>query len=65
MTSQQPPPKTIHTCPLTAAQAETLRALLVERGWKFEARPYTLYFAQKEKVTVAVYEKGPKIVVSG
>jgi ribonuclease HIII len=58
-------PKSLHTSPLSAEQAEKLRGLLQERGWKFEARPYTLFFAQKDKVTVAVYEKGPKIVVSG
>jgi ribonuclease HIII len=39
--------------------------LLADRGWRFETRPYTLYFAQKEKLTVAVYEKGPKLVVQG
>jgi ribonuclease HIII len=60
-----PRAKTIHTCPLTAAQADRLRALLVERGWRFESREYTLFFAQKEKLTVAVYEKGPKLVVQG
>lgn len=58
-------PKSVHTSPLTAEQAAKLRALLEERGWRFEPRPYTIYFAQKDKVTVAVYEKGPKIVVSG
>ena len=63
--SASPPPKTIHTSPLSAQQAEKLRALLMERGWKLEPRQYQLYFAQKERVTVAVYEKGPKIVVSG
>ncbi|MDQ3621455.1 MAG: ribonuclease HIII, partial [Verrucomicrobiota bacterium] len=63
MTSPQP--KTIHTCPLTPEQAVTLRGLLEERGWKFEPRPYTLYFAQKDKLTAAVYEKGPKLVVQG
>ena len=65
LNSLKPKPKTIHTCPLSTAQAEKLRELLTERGWKFEPRPYTLFFAQKEKVTVAAYEKGPKIVVSG
>jgi ribonuclease HIII len=60
-----PSAKSIHTCPLTAAQADRLRALLVERGWRFESREYTLFFAQKEKLTVAVYEKGPKLVVQG
>ncbi len=62
---QQPPPKTLYTTPLSAEQAARLRALLVERGWKFEQRPYTLYFAQKDKLTAAVYEKGPKLVLQG
>jgi len=60
-----PKPKTMHTCPLTGEQAATLRNLLSERGWKFAERPYMLFFAQKDKVTVSVYEKGPKIVVAG
>ena len=46
-------------------RADTLRGLLEEQGFKFEARPYTLYFAQKPGLTVAVYEKGPKAVVQG
>ena len=57
--------KTLHTCPITTAQAEKLRALLEDRGWDFAERPYTLYFAQKDKLTLAVYEKGPKVVVQG
>ena len=60
-----PKPITLHTCPLTTGQAQRLRALLAGRGWKFEERPYTLYFAQKDRLTVAVYEKGPKCVVQG
>lgn len=63
--SSNPPAKTLHTAPITAEQAEKLRGLLVERGWKFERRPYTIYFAQKDKLTLAVYEKGPKIVLQG
>src|SRR4051812_11281841 len=63
--SSSPPPKTLHTAPLSPEQAAKLRAILTQRGWKFEQRPYTLYFAQKDKLTLAVYEKGPKIVVQG
>jgi len=55
----------MHVCPLTIAQAEKLRALLAERGWKFAERPYMLFFADGPKVNVSVYEKGPKIVVAG
>jgi ribonuclease HIII len=57
--------KTLHTCPLTPEQASRLRTLLAERGWEFSERPYTQYFAQKEKLTLAVYEKGPKLVLQG
>jgi ribonuclease HIII len=42
-----------------------LKRLLQKEGYKFETRPYTLYFAQKDKLTVAVYEKGPKAVIQG
>jgi len=50
---------------LTKDQADQLRALLQERGFEFAPRPYTLYFAQKEKLSAAVYEKGPKLLLQG
>ena len=56
---------TLYTAPLTSPQAAALRRLLEEDGWDFEAKPYTLYFAKKAKLNVAVYEKGPKVVVQG
>ena len=56
---------TLYTSPLTAAQAAKLRKLLEEEDWEFEPKPYTLYYGKKGKVNVAVYEKGPKIVVQG
>jgi len=54
-----------HTAPLTTAQAEMLRALLAEQGYEFEQKPYMLYSARKQKLTIAVYEKGPKAVIQG
>src|SRR5438309_4860499 len=54
-----------YTHPLTSEQAEKLRALLRERGFTFASKPYTIFFAQKEKLSVAVYEKGPKILLQG
>ncbi len=60
-----PKPITIHTCALTLPQAQKLRAVLGETGWKFDVRPYMIFIAQKDKLTVAVYEKGPKVVVQG
>lgn len=56
---------TLYNTPLTSEQAAKLKILLDEEGYKFEARPYTLYFAQKDKLTIAVYEKGPKVVIQG
>ncbi|MEI8233154.1 MAG: ribonuclease HIII [Verrucomicrobiota bacterium] len=56
---------TLYTAPLSAAQAAKLRKLLEEEGWDFEPKPYTLYYGRKGKVNVAVYEKGPKVVVQG
>jgi ribonuclease HIII len=56
---------TSYTHALTAEQAKQLRALLKELGFAFAERPYTLFFAQKNKLSVAVYEKGPKILLQG
>jgi ribonuclease HIII len=56
---------TLYNTSLTPAQASKLKALLRDEGYKFETRPYTLYFAQKDKLTIAVYEKGPKVVIQG
>ena len=53
------------TASLTSAQAEKLRALLTERAFAFSPKPYTIFFAQKDKLSVAVYEKGPKVLVQG
>lgn len=58
-------PLTLYTAPLTAAQAETLRAILEADGYRFEPKPYTLYYASKDRLNVAVYEKGPKVVLQG
>lgn len=56
---------TTYTTPLTAAQVELLRAALVGQQFEFEAKPYTIFTARKGKLNVAVYEKGPKVVVQG
>src|SRR5438309_5225973 len=54
-----------YTHPLSPEQATRLRALLKEVGFEFAPKPYTLFFAQKNKLSVAVYEKGPKVLVQG
>src|SRR5436853_2533632 len=50
---------------LTKDQATKLRALLDELGFEFSPKDYTLFFGQKNKLSVAVYEKGPKVLVQG
>ncbi len=59
------PPLTTYTKPLTPAQVESLRAALVAQNFDFEEKPYTHYAARRGKLTVAVYEKGPKVLLQG
>jgi ribonuclease HIII len=54
-----------YTHPLTGEQATKLRALLQELGFEFSAKQYTVFFGQKNKLSVAVYEKGPKVLIQG
>jgi ribonuclease HIII len=54
-----------YTHPLTSDQVGALRALLDELGFQFAPKPYTIFFAQKDKLSVAVYEKGPKVLIQG
>lgn len=54
-----------YTHALTTEQTAKLRALLQELGFEFAPKPYTIFFGQKNKLSVAVYEKGPKVLVQG
>jgi ribonuclease HIII len=54
-----------YTHALTKQQATKLRGLLEELGFEFAPKPYTIFFGQKNKLSVAVYEKGPKVLVQG
>src|SRR6202045_685914 len=54
-----------YTRVLTNDQAIKLRGLLQELGFTFAPKPYTIFFGQKNKLSVAVYEKGPKVLVQG
>jgi ribonuclease HIII len=54
-----------YTHALTPDQVTKLRAVLEETGFQFTPKQYTIFFAQKNKLSVAVYEKGPKILVQG
>ena len=59
------PPLTTYTAPLTAEQVTALRKLLENAGFEFSPKPYTIYYAQKNKLSAAVYEKGPKLLLQG
>src|SRR5881398_1844676 len=50
---------------LTKDQAGKVRSLLDELGFEFSPKQYTLFFGQKNKLSVAVYEKGPKVLIQG
>lgn len=54
-----------YTHPLTNEQAGKLRDLLNDLSFEFSRKQYALFFAQKNKLSVAVYEKGPKVLVQG
>jgi ribonuclease HIII len=54
-----------YTHPLSHQQVGKLRALLEESGFEFAPKEWTIFFAQKNKLSVAVYEKGPKVLVQG
>jgi len=60
-----PPPLHSKTYPLTSAQAAKLRAVLEEQGFEFQEKLHTLYAATKERLNIAVYEKGPKALLQG
>src|SRR5258707_7838014 len=54
-----------YTHGLTHEQVKKLRSLLEESGFEFTPKEWTIFFAQKNKLSVAVYEKGPKVLVQG
>jgi ribonuclease HIII len=58
-------PVNSYSIAITPLQAETLRILLKDQGFEFADRPYTIFFAQKAKLSIAVYVKGPKVVLQG
>ena len=58
-------PVNSYTIAITPLQAEALRILSQDQGFEFVVRPYTIFFAQKAKLSIAVYEKGPKVVIQG
>ena len=58
------PESGVFTFKITSAQAKKLRLTLEEKGFTFRPVPYTLFGAQKDKLTVNAYESG-KLLVQG
>jgi ribonuclease HIII len=58
-------PVTVYTSPLTPDQARALTSLLEREGFRIEPKPHTLAAGTKDKLTVAIYQKGPKVLVQG
>lgn len=56
---------TSHTSPLTAAQVAKLRSVLTEQGFEFLTKQYTIFAAKKGKLSISVYQKGPKVLIQG
>src|ERR671931_1220598 len=54
-----------YTHTLTHEQVRALRSLLEESGFEFAPKEWTIFFAQKNKLSVAVYEERPKVLVQG
>lgn len=54
-----------YTQSLNPEQVTKLRSILDELGFEFSPKPYTVFFGQKDKLSVAVYEKGPKVLLQG
>jgi ribonuclease HIII len=54
----------VFTFKINPAQAEKLRAILGEKGFTFREVPYTLFGAQKQKLTINAYTSG-KLLVQG
>ena len=56
---------TLYNTPLTAEQAAKLKSALERDDYTFETRPYMLFFAKSDKLSISVYEKGPKALIQG
>ncbi len=54
-----------YTVVLSLAQVDALRDLLTGQGFDLSDRPYMIFFAQKGKLSISVYAKGPKVVIQG
>jgi len=56
---------TSYTVAISPEAVEKLRGILVRDGFDLLEKPYAHYGAKKGKLSVTVYEKGPKVLVQG
>ncbi len=56
---------TSYTAALDAGQVAGLEELLEREGFEFIDKPYTHYAARRGKLNIAVYEKGPEVLIQG
>ncbi|MFM2297911.1 MAG: hypothetical protein RL117_1618 [Verrucomicrobiota bacterium] len=56
---------TSYTAALTTLQAQKLHDLLARMGFAFSEKPHTLFAAKKDKLSISVYKKGPKVLLQG
>lgn len=56
---------TTYTVAIAAEAVERLRVVLERDGFELLEKPYAHYGAKKGKLSVTVYEKGPKVLVQG
>jgi ribonuclease HIII len=54
-----------YTTPLTLHQVKKLRQVLTLHGFRLESQPHTVFCAQKDKLRIVVYQKGPKVLIQG
>ncbi|QQY09076.1 MAG: ribonuclease HIII [Candidatus Xiphinematobacter sp.] len=63
--ASQPLTTHTYTAPLTCHQVKKLRQVLILHGFRLESQPHTVFCAQKDKLRVVVYLKGPKVLIQG
>lgn len=56
---------TSYTVEISPEAVEKLRGVLTRDGFELMEKPYAHYGAKKGKLSVTVYEKGPKVLVQG
>ena len=56
---------TSYTAALTTLQTKKLRDLLVSLSFSFVEKEHTLFAAKKDKLSISVYQKGPKVLIQG